>query len=288
MSSGNAMGPICVTCGRSEVLEAHHPVGRARVLNATVPLCRRCHNEQSERQRDAGVELTAASPSAREDLWAFAIGFQSLLSAYAQSIAGGAVDERAERAFMGLVREVIRTCPQEPEAGVGPDPITNAVRDARRTRSRRRRKARPKIATTEQESVEIACVGVCALIEALATVVDQMLGTEEPQDAFLQALKQITTAPHTLPLRLQDLDGHPRLADVAAITERDRELQCELLDGLATADPSRVPDSLRVLGARFAQSEATYLTLLTGLAAAADRSAAIAAFEQFLDQSALA
>ncbi len=63
MISGNADGLICVTCGPSEVLDAHHPVGRERVPTATVPLCRGCHDEQSERQRDAGVELTAAPPS---------------------------------------------------------------------------------------------------------------------------------------------------------------------------------------------------------------------------------
>ena len=65
MTSGNTVGRICVVCGRSEVLDAHHPVGRERVPNATVPVCRgRCHDEESERQRDAGVELTAVFLSA--------------------------------------------------------------------------------------------------------------------------------------------------------------------------------------------------------------------------------
>jgi hypothetical protein len=287
MTSGNADGLICVTCGESEDLDAHHPVGRERVPNATVPLCRgRCHDEQSERQRDAGVELTAVSPSRGEDLWAFAVGFQSLLSASARGIAGGAVDERAERAFMGLVREVIRTCPDEPEAGVGADPITNAVRDARRTRRRRRSPTRSRAATNEQANVEDACVAVCALINALATVVDQMLGTEAPQDPVIQALRSMTSPPDALPRRLQDLCEHPRVAELAQIIERDRELLCELLEQLASVeDASSIPDSLRSLGARFARRQASYLDLLTGLATGPDRVAAVAAFERFLDQS---
>jgi hypothetical protein len=288
MTRGNTVELICVTCGRSEVLDAHHPVGRARVPNATVPLCRSCHDEQSERQRNAGVELTAASPSAGEDVWAFAVGFQSLLSASARSMAGGAVDERAERAFMGLVREVIRTCPQAQQVGVGADPITNAVRDARRTRRGRRIPTRSGTATNEQTSVEIACVAMCAVINALATVVDQMLGTEAPQDPFIQALESMTST-QALPMRLRDLEGHPRLAELDLIIERDRELLCDLLEQLATVeDASHIPESLRTRGARFAQREAAYLDLLVGLATARDHVATVAAFEQFLDQSALA
>ncbi len=92
--------------------------------------------------------------------------------------------------------------------------------------------------------------------------------------------------PDALPRRLQDLCEHPRVAELDPIIERDRDLFCELLEQLASVeDASSIPDSLRMLGARFARREASYVNLLTGLATAPDRVAAVAAFERFLDQS---
>ena len=274
---------ICVVCGRADVLENHHPVGRARVPNATVPLCRRCHDQQSERQRQAGVDLEGASSDPVEDLWAFAVGFQSLLSASAAGIGCG-VDVRAERAFVGLVREVIRSCSQLPDAVVGPDPIANAVRDGRRTRSRRRQLARVVASAAEAVSVPAAGEAVWSVIVAVAAVVDRFLGTNDRNEPFVQTLKSIA-ATTALPARLLELESHPRHADIGPILHSDHELLCELLEQSATVgDASAIPHSLQMLGARFRQRETAYLDIVTQLASANDSVAAAVVFEAFLDR----
>ncbi len=61
-------GAACVLCGESDpdvlvagrrvLIELHHVAGAANDAAAVVPLCRNCHAVATERQRDAGVDLT--------------------------------------------------------------------------------------------------------------------------------------------------------------------------------------------------------------------------------------
>ena len=187
--------PVCVACGRTGRLEPHHPIGRARVPSATVPLCRPCHDVQSERQREAGVDLEAKSSDPIEDLWAFAVGFQSLLSASGLGVVDRGADERTERAFIGLAREAVRTCSQTPGAAVGPDPIANATRDARRERGCRPRRGRA-TATPAPVTEAAAAAAVWSAIAALATTVEEMMGDMDSVGERIRSCNRLHRSRH--------------------------------------------------------------------------------------------
>lgn len=47
----------CAYCPASKGLELHHVVGRQNEKDLVILLCRRCHDEEQERLRDAGVSM---------------------------------------------------------------------------------------------------------------------------------------------------------------------------------------------------------------------------------------
>jgi hypothetical protein len=87
----------CVMCGLGtiesliavdrNVLEAHHIVGRANDGDLTVPMCRNCHAEITERYRDAGVPLNRP-PTLLHRLAAMLRAFGAMLIAIGQTCAG--------------------------------------------------------------------------------------------------------------------------------------------------------------------------------------------------------
>jgi hypothetical protein len=47
----------CAFCGSTKRLEKHHVCGRKNEPDFTILLCHRCHDEEHERLRDAGVSM---------------------------------------------------------------------------------------------------------------------------------------------------------------------------------------------------------------------------------------
>src|SRR5579862_1394827 len=47
----------CTFCGSTKRLEKHHVCGKKNEPDCTILLCHRCHDEEHERLRDAGVSM---------------------------------------------------------------------------------------------------------------------------------------------------------------------------------------------------------------------------------------
>lgn len=132
---------ICPTCGRFGYCEDHHPLGEVHAPTVTIPSCvAECHPVATERQRRAGVTLEhdEEHPFA-EKLWAFNAGLSDLLvlSAYHNPRFGEPEARAIERSAVALGRLTDKASRAAGEAGIqGPDPRGNAIRIARRRRSR--------------------------------------------------------------------------------------------------------------------------------------------------------
>jgi hypothetical protein len=79
------MTGVCVTCGLTADLEAHHIAGRHNHRTLTVAVCPDCHHILSIWQRASGVELEETSPLAALDATrALVVGVADLLRLFAQ------------------------------------------------------------------------------------------------------------------------------------------------------------------------------------------------------------
>lgn len=132
---------ICATCGRFGYCEDHHPLGEVHAPAVTLPSCvAECHPVLSERQRRAGVALEhGQAHSFAERLWALNAGLSDLLvlSAFHNPRFGEPEARAIERSTVALGRLTDKASRAAGEAGVeGPNPRRNAIRVARRRRSR--------------------------------------------------------------------------------------------------------------------------------------------------------
>lgn len=120
----------------------HHPLGEVHAPDLRLPACvNGCHPVENERQRRAGIALEhdQQHPFA-EKLWAFDSNLSDLLvlAAYHNPRLGMPEARVVERSAVALGRLADKALRSAGETGIqGPDPRQNALRIAKRRRSRK-------------------------------------------------------------------------------------------------------------------------------------------------------
>jgi hypothetical protein len=284
----------CAVCAMTECqFECHHIALRANHETATVDVCRTCHDEQTDRQRRAGL-IHRRSMSAEEPalalLHAVTEGLSGLFAAIARRTGHVQLaryvdrDRRVTLLLLALVSD-------ERPGALGPRPITNDRRARRQVRHTSA--AMPNVADSLP-----ALAGIFpALLAAISTpprpgAAALLPGSAELLRGFTvdDAARLLTPAgAGRLARGLAALEHHPRIGELAVIIERTSTLGFELCDQLAKATAADGlgegeidTDRLVQLGRAFCQDARANVDFALSLATGADPAEAL---ERFLDRA---
>jgi hypothetical protein len=235
----------CAVCATTEgPFHRHHLALRANDDAATVMLCIRHHNEQTARQRNAGLitrEPTKGGDGLRT-LHALVEGLAGVLSANAgvlgdrQLACAGEQDRRFTLRLLGLI------CDERP-GQLGPRPISNDRRNEVRA---------PDIRGGDTPSPAAALQALAPVLTALANAIDSLLADEVTQALVHEHALGLATAggqlaaDRELCVALAALDDHPRAGELSALIGESRLLFHKLIkktDALVQAGDDARPDS---------------------------------------------
>jgi hypothetical protein len=285
----------CAVCAADEgPFERHHIALHANCEGATVPLCappRPCHDEQTERQRQAG--LITKKPIKRGDelqtLYALTEGVTGIFTAHARHT--GALDlatrnEQSRRATLRLLALI----PDE-SGTLGPRPVAND-RQRRRCGKRRQPDGAPAPIVTD------ALEAIAGILPALAVVIAETLPGSVELLPGLTADKlrgMLTPADaRRLARNLAKLEACPRAGELAAAIEHDWSAARAAIQSLAAAalacderetehaDFARLAETVR----GFHTVAARWVELLSALTANARAAGLDSALERYLNRQA--
>jgi hypothetical protein len=285
----------CAVCAMTECqFECHHIALRANHETATVDVCRTCHDEQTDRQRRAGL-IHRRSMSAEEPalalLHAVTEGLSGLFAAIARRTGHVQLaryvdrDRRVTLLLLALVSD-------ERPGALGPRPITNDRRARRQVRH----------TSAPMPSVADSLPALTGIFPALITAVSTpprpgtaavLPGSAELVRGFTvdDAARLFTPAGADRFARgLAALEDHPRIGELAVVIERMSTLGLVLCEELAKATAAEAlgeeeidTDRLVQLGRAFYEIARSNVDFAVSLATGGDPAEA---FERFLDRAA--
>jgi len=192
----------CAVCATGDALEQHHLALRSGCETAIVPLCPRCHDGQTDRQRRAG--LIKRSPRGHKTegldlLCGLVDGLAGILTAHARHIGDDRLvheDERQRRATLRLLSVLSGERP----GSLGPRPISN---DRLGDIAHRREVPAGEAGCTSAQSIAALAAGV---LPALAAAIGELTGDSE----VTRAASAIAAGSAQLAKALHALEDHPR------------------------------------------------------------------------------
>lgn len=282
-------GLQCVICGADGDLELHHVAGHANVAAATVPVCRSRHDAYHELLRDAGVQLARGSgDDPARCLWAVACGFSAVIAESAKACGGDpALVDAIERFLIDCARLLTLLAP--PESAIGPDPIANDRRRARRTRAghtrqRRGRECASRPAATPGEIDARGAAFIRGFLPAIAATARELLGPHTRSAEFVRTVERIAVGAESIARVSSQMDISPRRGEVESMLRRERELVGGLPAQLLDIERTGVVDEAALAALqRFADTGRRHLRFATALIEARDDDAIFAAIDDLLD-----
>jgi hypothetical protein len=253
------------------VLEQHHIALRANSQEATVWLCHDCHQEQSDRQRRAGLisrRCTPPNEPASALLHALNEGLAGIFAAHACQAGYGPLIGKIDRDRRAAGR-VIAVISDERPGVLGPRPISNDRRRARRRVAR---------SSSAPRSVGDSLEALAPILPAICTAVSALLPgpTELLPGLTLDQASELVSPTNTARVAsgLAELEHLPGGGELAAVTERTSAPMLALFEELAAAaaagglrEPGEIDsDRLIRLVQAFHAEAREYLEFLVSLA----------------------
>lgn len=285
-------------CTRTECrFECHHIALRANHESATVHLCGACHDQQTDRQRRAGLiarHSTSADDPALALLHALTEGLAGIVAAQAQRTHNLQLVEHIDRDRRATLRLLASLSDERPSA-LGPRPINN-------DRGCRRRQARSTAAPMPSVADSLAALaGIFpALMTAISTPPQPGAATLLPGRAELLRGFTIDDAGRLFSRAGADrvarglaaLEDHPRIKELAVIIDRASTLGFVLCNQLAKAtavdglgEGQMDTDRLIQLGRAFYNDARSTVDFAVSLATGGDPAEALERFLSRADQS---
>jgi hypothetical protein len=286
----------CAVCTTTEgPFECHHIALRANHDTAAVAVCRgACHDEQTDRQRRAG--LIGRCNKSADDLTlallhAITEGLAGIFDANARHTGNVELAHYIDRDRRVTLRLLALVSDERPGA-LGPRPITND----RRSRHRQARNTSAPMPNVADSLPALAGI-FPALITAISTpprpgTAALLPGSTELLRGFTvdDAARLFTPAgADKLARRLAALEDHPRIKELAAIIERTSTVGFELTDQLANATAAEALGEEEIdtdrpvqLGRAFYEQARSNFDFALSLVSGADPAEAL---ERFLDRA---
>ena len=270
----------CAVCATTEgPFEKHHIALEGNCKAAFVLLCRVCHEDQTRRQRRAGLfELSAVHDPHLYFMVALVQGTAELLIANVQAAGEGSGVEMAER-FRRLTLRLLSVAWDPVPGSIGPRPIST---DRRRIGTKR---APAPAANANQDPAVLAEGFGCGLFPALAAAISDLIpGTSEAAVTTRLA----ASAPAAVG-GFSALEDHPRADELRAALRHGEQVAATLFEQLvemaanqALGEATGIPRSLIEAAHSFRAVTNAVVEFFLGLADATSPENVCAALDRFL------